>query len=75
MTGYEGNIWIIGPKGENVIWDRRPKPTISISGPTIHTLPKSQSVAVLLYSSLKIYDLNMPVTSSFVTYQMQLFRH
>lgn len=75
MTGYEGNIWIIGPQGKNVIWCRRPNPTISISGPTIHTLPKSQSMTVLLYSSLKIYDLNMPVTSSFVSYQMQLFLH
>lgn len=30
---------------------------------------------VIGYSSLKIYDVNMPVTSSFVSYQIQLFLH
>lgn len=67
MSGYEGNIRIVGPEGENVAWGCRPKETFSYSGATIHLLPESQSITVLLYPSLICFE--QPVTLSFVSYQ------
>lgn len=68
---YDGNIWIVGPEGEILDWDRRLKATFSPSGPTIHLLPSYQVnncivIPFTQYFTLKACD------TFFVSYQMIL---
>lgn len=65
VWGQHKNCWTW--RRECWAWGRKPEETFSYSGATIHLLPESQSMTVLLYPSL--ICLEQPVTPSFVSYQ------
>lgn len=41
LTEYEGNICIVGPEGEDVVWGHRPRVAFFLSGPKVICCPNA----------------------------------